>query len=88
MTLSMRRRELLGALAGMAVAAIAVSIAVVISGNYEDLGDRSLPFIYAPGAGVLGFIVALAIADGKPVPDAIAAVLGGLRRLATKLYTE
>jgi hypothetical protein len=83
---STRTNEIIGCVIGMVIAAAVLVIAVVISGNYEDLGDRSVPFIYAPAAATIGVGAALAYVEDALVPDVAISALRGLRRLALGFY--
>lgn len=86
MKASLKRDELMGLTIGLAVTAAAIVIAVVVSGNYEDLGDRSLPFIYAPGAATLGIGAALAYTENRLVPSVVVDLARGVRKLLLGIY--
>ncbi len=83
---TLKTNEIVGLCIGMVVTAGAIVIAVVLSGNYEDLGDRSLPFIYAPGAASLGIGAALAYVENKLVPSFAIDLAKGIRKLLLGIY--
>lgn len=83
---SRKKHEIVGLALGFIVTASALVIAVVVSGNYEDLGDRSVPFIYAPGAATLGAGAALAYAENRLVPAVAIDVVKGLHKLVLSVY--